>query len=116
MDNAIKIDPNVIVKETGFFLQGAMSIPTIGRDYAFLEEASKLDTAKISEPVKGIRGYYLLKVLGRTKFDSSAYAAQRTVILNQILSEKRNSFFTQWLSEIKKEADIVDNRYMFYNQ
>ncbi len=116
LDKATQIDPKAVVDTTGSFLAGATSIPKIYRDYAFLGEALKLDMTKISDPVKGIRGYYLMKILSRTKFDSSAYAAQRSIILNQLLTQKRNSFFQEWLSAIKKHADIVDNRYKFYNQ
>ena len=70
----------------------------------------QLDINKISEPVKGTRGYYLIKVLNRTKFDSTAFDAQRTSIEQSILQEKRGSFFSEWIQKIKEDADIQDNR------
>ncbi|HCY76309.1 MAG TPA: hypothetical protein DHV28_10340 [Ignavibacteriales bacterium] len=109
------IDTNFTVKQTGDFIpQG--SIPIIGRDYAFLNAAMKAELNKVSEPVKGLRGYYLIKVTKRSAFDQTAYNAQNSSIRNSLLQEKRNRFLNQWVSEIKESADIKDNRHMFFGQ
>jgi peptidyl-prolyl cis-trans isomerase D len=71
---------------------------------------------KVSEPVKGLRGYYLIKVTKRTEFDSTAYSAQSTNLRNTLLQEKRSRFLNQWVNEIKESADIVDNRHLFFGQ
>lgn len=110
------LDPKAVVKETGNFSAGATTVPGIGRDYAFLENSLRLDVNKLSEPIKGEKGYYLLKVLFKTPFDSSAFASQRQALLNQLLQQKKSMFLNEWLTELKKNADIVDNRYQFYNQ
>ena len=75
-----------------------------------------MELNKVSEPVKGLRGYYLIKVLKRTSFDSTAYVNQSTAIRNSMLQEKRNKFLNQWVSELKETADIKDNRYLFFGQ
>jgi len=33
---------------------------------------------------------------------------------NSITQEKRSRFLTQWLDDLKKAADIEDNRVLFY--
>ena len=71
---------------------------------------------KISEPVKGVKGYYLMKVVNRTEFDSSAYTIQRNTIRDQLLSEEKNTYFNEWIAKARKDADIVDNRYLFFGQ
>ena len=107
------IDPKATVSQTGEFT-GQGSIPNVGMDYNFKEESLSLKVGTLSEPIKGARGYYLLKVLSRTPFDSSAYAIQRNTIRDQLLQQKKSSFFSQWLSNLKKNADIVDNRRQFF--
>lgn len=115
LSKASSIDTNFIVRQTGNFLpQG--SIPNIGKDYAFLNTAMKTDLNKVSEPVKGLRGYYLIKVNKRTAFDQAAYATQSSTLRTTMLQEKRSRFLNQWVTEIKESADIKDNRHMFFGQ
>ncbi len=109
------VDTNFIVKQTGNFVpQGP--IPNVGKDYGFINAAMMLDINKVSEPIKGLIGYYLIKVTKRTAFDNDVYSAQSTTLRNSMLQEKRGQFLNQWISEIKKSAEIKDNRYLFFGQ
>jgi peptidyl-prolyl cis-trans isomerase D len=116
INKAKEIDSRAITNKADNFTAGNGYVPNIGRDYAFIEKAQKLELNKVSEPVKGLRGYYLMKVINRTAFDSSAFASQRSTIMSQLLSEKKNAYINQWIETMKKNADIVDNRYRFYEQ
>ena len=109
------VNPKITMQQTTNFTP-AGTIPNIGRDYGFIDAVMKLDINKVSEPVKGTRGYYLIKVTSRTPFDLAAYNAKSSEIRNMLLQEKRNNFLNQWIGDIKKGADIVDNRYMFFGQ
>ncbi len=109
------IDSRIMVQQTGSFTP-ASTVPNIGRDYGFINASQKLDVNKISDPVKGLRGYYLIKVTKRTPFDKTIYSAQSSNIRNMLFQEKRSRFLNQWVTDIKKSADIVDNRYLFYRQ
>jgi peptidyl-prolyl cis-trans isomerase D len=113
LSKAPQFNQYVVVDTTGNFT-GNGSVKNIGRDYAFISKAQDLELNKISEPVKGTRGYFLLEVISRTPFDENAFAMQKEGMRQNLLQEKKSSFFTQWLTNLKKEADIVDNRYMFY--
>ena len=113
LDKAAEINPQVRVQETGKFKPGT-SVPGIGRDYAFISKALELPLEKVSDPVEGQRGYYLMKVLFRTPFDSSAYSLQSSTLRAQLLQEKKTQFLNQWVEELKENADIEDNRYIFY--
>ena len=115
LDKVKNIYPKATVSETGSF-KPTGNVPTVGRDYSFMEKALNLNLNKISEPVKGVRGYYLIDVISRTKFDSSAYNVQRNTIRDQILQEKKSTFLNQWLVNLKNDADIVDHRDQFYSQ
>ncbi len=115
LNKAKEINFKIIVNETGDF-KPTGNVPTVGRDYAYMEKALALPLNKISEPIKGVRGYYLIDVISRTNFDSAAYNVQRNTLRDQILQEKKGAFLNQWIVNLKKDADIVDKRDQFYSQ
>ncbi|MEO8233682.1 MAG: peptidylprolyl isomerase [Ignavibacteriota bacterium] len=115
LSQARSIDTNYTIKQTGSFTpQG--TIPNIGRDYSFVNAAMNADLNKVTEPVKGTRGYYLIKVSNRSAFDSTLYAQQSTQLRSTMLQEKRSRFLNQWVTEIKESADLKDNRHFFFGQ
>jgi peptidyl-prolyl cis-trans isomerase D len=89
-------------------------IPGVGRDLGFIGGISNMKSGEISSPIETQRGIYLIKLLNKTQFDSTQFASQRINMRNQVLMEKRNRFFTQWMEQLKKNANIVDNRDQFY--
>ena len=89
-------------------------IPGLGREFAFAQKALELPINKISDPFKGNRGSFIIRVTSRTEFDSTAFSLQKNTIRTALLSQKKSSLFSQWIEEVKNEAEIVDNRYQFY--
>jgi len=115
LTKAAAIDSNYKVQQTGNFTpQG--TIPSIGRDYAFINTALKLKLNIVSEPIKATRGYYILKVTKRSDFNKDAFDSQSTAIRNSLMQERRGRFLNQWVNEIKENAKIVDNRHLFFRQ
>jgi len=108
-----QIDSRIQVGTTGKF-NSTTSIPTIGKDNAFIYTALSMKPGEISEPVKGLRGYFIFQLTEKTPFDSTAYQAQAGVLRNGLIQEKKTASLNAWLSEIKEQADIVDNRHLFY--
>ncbi|MFA3783752.1 peptidylprolyl isomerase [Melioribacteraceae bacterium 4301-Me] len=98
--------------ETEFNSNGV--IPGLGREYAFSEYSLNAELNKLSQPIRGVRGAFLIRVTSRTEFDQRAFQAAKESLRNQILQRKKNYYFSQWIQDLKKEADIVDNRYLFY--
>jgi peptidyl-prolyl cis-trans isomerase D len=113
LSKASELSPYVVVDSSGSFTSTG-SIRGVGRDYAFAAKAQEMELNKVSEPVKGTRGYFLIKVVNRTPFDETSFEMQKEGIRESILQEKKGSFFAQWMANLKKEADIVDNRHLFY--
>ena len=109
------LNQKLIVDTTGQFSPNG-SIPNIGRDYALIDAAVKIELNKVSDPIKGFRGQFLLKVTERSSFDSAAYSIQRNSIRDQLFQEKRSMYVNQWLEKLKKDADIVDKRYVFFGR
>jgi len=108
-----EIDPRITVKNTGRF-NSETSIPGVGRSYPFIQTAMNTKVNVISEPVKTNNGYYLIKVISKSEFDSTAYSTQRSTIRNNILQQKKRTFVSNWLTELKDKAEIVDNRHLFF--
>lgn len=115
VEKAGEINKLAAVNQTGNFTPGG-SVPGLGRDFAFIETSLDLEKGKVSEPVKGTRGYYIIKLNEKSEFDSAAYESQRNLLLDNIMQEKKSSYFNQWLSKLKEDADIKDNRHIFFGQ
>ncbi len=106
-------NPSILVRRTQRFTPNA-SISGIGRDNAFLGVCFGMDLGQTSKPFEGNRGYYILKLLSKTEFDSTTYSAQSDILRAQILREKRTRFLTTWYEGLRKKADIEDYRDRFY--
>jgi parvulin-like peptidyl-prolyl isomerase len=105
--------PTVHPQQTGEFLLG-MAAPGIGRDPAFLGAVEVLQPGKISNPVQGQRGAYLICVTSRTPFDTAAFASQRESLQSRLLQEKKGRFINDWIAKLKEGAEIEDHRDQFF--
>ncbi len=112
-NNLSSIRPDLQVMNTGPFTPNG-NIPNLGRDYLFINKALEAEIGKIQLPFKGMRGWYIIKVKSRTPFDKNNFEAQATHLKNQILNEKKGRFFNELLTKFKDDADIVDNRHLFF--
>ncbi len=108
-----QLNPAVPVQRTGVFTPGG-AIPGIGRDQNFVGAVSALPVGKISDPVVGARGVFLIQTVSRSEFDSTAFASQKETLRTQILQDKRNKFLTAWLDKLKEDATIEDDRDNFF--
>lgn len=115
LTKAAGIDPLIRTNNANDFTL-AGSIPGVGIDYGFSALAYTLPLNTISDPYKGQRGAYLIKVTNRTNFDSTSYTIQRNTLRDNLMQEKKSSFFNQWLTKLKEDADVVDRRYMFFGR
>ncbi|HHJ52080.1 MAG TPA: hypothetical protein ENJ89_02690 [Caldithrix abyssi] len=89
------------------------SIPGIGRSVEFAATAFALQPGQKSDMVETARGFYYLKLLEKTKLDTSAFNAQKESLRRQLLLEKKNQVFQEWYNNLKKHAEIEDNRKLF---
>jgi parvulin-like peptidyl-prolyl isomerase len=110
---AKEVYPDSKVDAVSNFTPGG-TVPTLGREYAFAYTASQMEIGEVSDAFLGNRGGFIVKLTSKTDFDSTAYSIQKNGIRDNILQQKRSRLFTDWLSSIEDEADIVDNRHQFY--
>ena len=113
LKNVVQFYPGAKVAATGDFTPSGF-IQGVGRDLAFTGAAETLEPGKISNPVQGQRGAYLIDVTARTAFDSTAYATRKVSIENQMLQEMKSRYLNDWLTKLRESADIEDNRDVFY--
>ena len=110
---ATAIWPTARIDSTSEFTSSG-NIPGIGRDFAFSEYSLKASLNKWSQPVKGTSNVYLIDLTFRTNFDQSQFDLQKAEIAKQLLMNRKSTYYNKWIQDLKKEADIVDNRYQFY--
>jgi peptidyl-prolyl cis-trans isomerase D len=109
-----QIDNRFQLKVTNRF-NALSSIPGLGKEYFFINKCSEMKPGEsTNDPVKGLRGNFLIKLLDKTPFDSTAFKTQSTTLRSSLLQEKKTSYVNTWLAELKDNADIVDNRHVFF--
>ena len=109
-----RIDSRFQIKVTQRFNANS-SIPGLGKEVFFINKCMNMKQGETtSEPVKGLRGYFLIKLLEKTSFDSTAFNNQSANLRNSILQEKKSAYLNTWLDHLKESADIVDNRHVFF--
>ncbi|MFA8342154.1 MAG: peptidylprolyl isomerase [Rhodothermaceae bacterium] len=113
MDDAKVVFPQAFVTTVEKF-DGMNTIVGIGREAAVSEAALTAELNKVSGPVQGNMGAYLIKVTSRTPFDETNFNVQKGGLKTQLVSSKKNNYFREWLAQAKKEIDVEDNRYQFF--
>ncbi len=108
-----QFDPLLNVLAVGPF-SSAQGIPGIGRDFNFIATALRLQPGEISKPFEGTRGYYIVQLVSKTPFDSAGFLSRKTGLRNQILQEKRQRLINDWLTKLKDDASIEDDRDKFF--
>ncbi len=106
-------DANIYIQTTGEFAFNGV-IPGIGRENAVNGAAKNGTLQKVLPPIEGKRGYYLIKIINRSEFDTAAYSVSKNMLSMQLVNEKKQRVLTQWLEKMKETADIEDNRETFF--
>ena len=107
------VEASLEIKETGLFKLNAY-ISGIGRDQNFSGMAFRLDLDEISVPVEGEKGYYLLQAIERTGITEEAFAEAKDAEKERLLQSKQQTTYMAWYNALKENADIEDNREMFF--
>jgi peptidyl-prolyl cis-trans isomerase D len=110
---AAKTNPDINVQTTGSFkpIEGPVNV---GRDLKFIGTALALKAGEVSKPVEGNLGFYIIKLLSKTEFDSTKYNIDRESLRTQLLQEKRQRELSDWQTALREKADIVDHRDKYF--
>ncbi len=103
---------NVEVKNANDISFASFQIPGAGIEPVVISEATNIAKDKISAPLKGNQGVYMLKVTGFTDTKPTAeFLKDYQPKMEQGLQYRTNY---QSYQALKEAADIEDNRYKFY--
>ncbi len=105
---------SLLVEETDFFAMNGY-VRSVGRDPQFIGAAFGLDVNEVSPPIKGSRGYYLIKLLEIEPFNESLFELQKNNLKYDMLESKKRTAYNDWYNNLKEQAEIKDYRYRFYN-
>lgn len=87
---------------------------SIGTDYALSYAVMKMKPGEISKPIKGIKGYYIVKLNSITEFSKQDYVLRNKEIRKTLLTAKKQMLVSSWFAKMQNEAVIVDNRDKYY--
>jgi peptidyl-prolyl cis-trans isomerase D len=91
------------------------SVSGVGSNaFAFTGYSLNAPIGEVSNPIIGERGAYIIKVTKRTEFDSTAFSIQKNFLRDNILRTKRSTYFNEWVAKVTEEAEVEDNRHIFY--
>lgn len=101
------------VKNTGNF--GFYDyIDGIGNETKFSGAALKLNPSEISQPVQTINGWCLIKLIEKSKVDTSNVNFNKNYIYQNLLESKRQLVYASWLEYLKDKAKIKDYRDKYF--
>ncbi|MFQ5628956.1 MAG: peptidylprolyl isomerase, partial [bacterium] len=90
------------------------SVQGLGRDPVFAGTAFALTTGQVSDPVEGLKGYYIIRLLEKSTIEEQDYLAKKDNIRAELKARKEQVAFTQWYSQVKEKADIKDYRKLYF--
>lgn len=87
---------------------------SMGQDYALSYAVMNMKPGEISKPIKGVKGYYIVKLNSITEFNEQDYILKAPEIHKSLMTAKRQSIVSDWLNKMQNEAEIVDNRDKYF--
>lgn len=86
----------------------------LGQDFALISAVMNLKPGEISKPIKGTKGYYIVKLNSITEFNQEDYVLKAPDLYKTLMTAKRQSIVSDWLSKMQSEAEIIDNRDKYF--
>lgn len=103
VEPSAEITPFVDVARTSPF-------PGVGADFALTAASFGLQSGQTSAVVRGERGYFVVRVDRIQKPTDQEFAAEKTQFLQQLLAQRRQTLFQDWLRRAREKAAIEDYR------
>ena len=87
---------------------------SIGRSQTVIGALMNSEIGNVVGPLETARGYTLVRLLGVAPLDSTDFQNKEKNIFTTLTNNAQQVAFDTWLTELKTEAEIVDNRKYFY--
>ena len=90
-------------------------IPGVGQDFAFIGAAFRLTMpGQLSDLVEGDRGFYLIQLVEQQPIEETLFESEKESLYQQLIAQKQNQLYTDWLTHLKDNADIEDRMNSFF--
>ena len=106
-------DRNIRFAESKLFSREEF-VQGVGRGNEFTGSAFRLDEGTTSDVVTTDRGAYVLQLLEKEPIDEVEFNAEGPKLVQRLRAEKQNEVLAAWFSDLKEQAEIIDNRHLFY--
>ncbi|MDZ4803989.1 MAG: SurA N-terminal domain-containing protein [Candidatus Eisenbacteria bacterium] len=104
---------STLVRTVGPFSKSA-GIPGLGRDPEAMAAVFTTKAGGIAGPVDATRGVMVVKIEEKKGADETLLAAQKGQIQTQLVSQRRNEVYQDWLKDLKESAEIKDYRELYF--
>lgn len=91
-------------------------VPDVGRYTRFTGIAFGLNAGETSEVIELPDGFAILKALEKQGVDEEGFAAARESLKRELETYHRNTLMTKWYEAVRAQAEIEDNRDVFFQQ
>lgn len=108
-DNSLEIKIATEVKNNG-------AVQGMGKDFIFTANVFNAPVGKIVGPIRGESAYYIIQVTDKKIADTKQMANEFNEFVKSTKQTYKTSTYMQWFSNFKEEANVIDNRRLFYKE
>lgn len=108
-DNSLEIKIANDVKNNG-------AVQGMGKDFVFTATVFNSPVGKIVGPIRGESAYYIIQVTDKKVVDTKQMANEFNEFVKSTKQTYKTSTYMQWFSNFKEEANVIDNRRLFYKE
>ncbi len=87
---------------------------SIGRSYAVIGALFNSEIDDVMGPLETARGYTIVRLLAVSAFDSTDFQNKEIDIYSSLTNTAQQEAFDTWLSELRENAEVIDNRRYYY--
>lgn len=87
----------------------------MGQDLFLYKKIQDMKPGEISEPLRGSRGIFVVKLNSITEFKMEDYLVKAQALRSSQFTTKKQQIVGDWLTKMQSEAVIIDNRSMYLN-
>jgi hypothetical protein len=85
-------------------------LKSIGKSDRLIGAILAMEIGQFSKPTKVGDNFVIAKLLSKDQFNEEDYAAEKEVITERLLSQKKRIFYENWLAALRDNAEIIDSR------
>lgn len=97
-------------------LRPSTNLPEVGPDPLFIAKISSSPLNKIIGPFKGQNAVYVFKAVSKTEPTKQQVEANFAQYADQYRMQEASSIYQAWFMKYRKNSEVIDNRYLFYEK